>query len=369
VQGKHLSKWNIWLGTQLTCVQGTYILAGMTMQAEFGSSGAASLGGKARAEAMTEEDRKESARRAAEARWAKAGKAPIPRATHTGDLTIGDITIPCCVLDDGTRLLTQRGFQEAMGKHPKANVRGGEEEQTPPILQGKTLKPFVDLDLLEKSKPVVFITPNGQRASGYRADLIPRICEVFLRAKDNGALRHNLMHVAKRAELLIRGLAHVGIIALVDEATGFQDVRSRDALAKILEAFIAKELRAWVKTFPPDFYKEMFRLRGWAYNGTVRAPRFAGKLTNDLIYRRLAPGVLAELRQKNPANDVGQRRFKHHQWLTADIGHPKLLQHLASVTTLMKACDDWPSFEKMVDRALPRQPEIPLFEQANLAAS
>lgn len=37
---------------------------------------------------------------------------------------------------------------------------------------------------------------------------------------------------------------------------GDQDLRARDALAKILEAFVAKEIRKWVKTFPVEFYKE-----------------------------------------------------------------------------------------------------------------
>src|SRR5690606_34477435 len=64
------------------------------------------------------------------------------------------------------------------------------------------------------------------------------------------------------ADVLMRGLASVGIIALVDEATGFQRDRTADALAKILEEFIAKELRPWVQTFPDQFYEHLFRLRG-----------------------------------------------------------------------------------------------------------
>ena len=98
-------------------------------------------------------------------------------------------------------------------------------------------------------------------------------------------------------------MAHVGIIALVDEATGFQDFRSRDALAEFLEAFVAKEIQKWVKTFPPDFYKQMFRLRGIPYAETVKKPAYIGHLTNDLVYARLAPGVLATLRAKNPVTD------------------------------------------------------------------
>ena len=57
-------------------------------------------------------------------------------------------------------------------------------------------------------------------------------------------------HVAKQAEILVRGFARIGIIALVDEATGYQRDREKDALAKILQAWVAKEIQAWVQTFP-----------------------------------------------------------------------------------------------------------------------
>jgi hypothetical protein len=161
----------------------------------------------------------------------------------------------------------------------------------------------------------------------------------------------------------MRGLAEVGIIALVDEATGYQADRKRDALAKILEAFIAKELRPWVRTFEPEFYQELFRLRGLEFNGTLKVPRYLGKLTNDLVYDRLAPGVREELNRINPTNERGQRKHKNFQWLTQHIGYQKLKQHLLAVTVLMKIFDDWNLFKKALDKALPRQDEYPLFDQ------
>jgi hypothetical protein len=143
---------------------------------------------------------------------------------------------------------------------------------------------------------------------------------------------------------------------------GYQADRSRDALAKILEAFVAKELRRWVKTFPADFYREMFRLRGLPYNGSVKRPQYIGHLTNDLVYARLAPGVLDELRRVTPRDEKGRLKTRLFQRLTEDLGHPRLLEHLAAVTTLMKACDKWGQFAPMLDRALPRQVALPLFD-------
>jgi P63C domain len=126
------------------------------------------------------------------------------------------------------------------------------------------LKVYVSNELAS-SKPVQFRISRGQKAWGYKAELLPKVCEVYLKAREDGALLKSQLKFAKACEILTRGLAHVGIIALVDEATGYQDDRAKDALAKILEQFIAKELRPYVRTFPTDFYKEMFRLRSWKW--------------------------------------------------------------------------------------------------------
>jgi hypothetical protein len=314
----------------------------------------ASLGGRATAAKMTPRERRERARLAAEARW-NAGIMKAVCGSPDKPLVIGNKTIQAYVLEDGTRVLTQGDFQEALGRHRKAHVRyQAAEEPVPPILQGKLLKPFISNELLEKSQPIRFRTPQNAVANGYRAEILPEVCEVFLRARDAGALQKQLDHIAVQAEILIRSLAKVGIIALVDEATGYQELRAKNALTEILEAFIAEEIRKWAPTFPAKFYREMFRLKNLPFNGTAKRPRFIGKLTNDLIYRRLAPGVLEELQRKNPVvNEKGQRKNKHHQWLTGDIGHPALREHLEAVSTLMMAADTWDQFYKMLNRTKP----------------
>ena len=157
------------------------------------------------------------------------------------------------------------------------------------------------------------------------------------------------------AEILVRGLAGVGIVALVDEATGFQHDRARDALEEILDRFISEELRKWAKTFPDEFYKEMFRLKGWPYAPwSVKRPGVVGHYTNDWVYARLAPGVLDELRRVNPKLSSGGRRWRHPQWLTEDVGHPRLREHLAAVIALMRASSTYDQFQRSLQRAFPK---------------
>jgi len=200
-------------------------------------------------------------------------------------------------------------------------------------------------------------------ANGIDATLLPKVCEVWLKARDADVLTKPQQRMAHEADILLRGLAHTGIVALVDEATGYQDERAKNALAKILEAFIAKELRKWVKTFPTDYYKEVFRLRGWKFpqlpEDQRKRPVLVGKITNDVVYDRLAPGVRSELNRLTPRDEKGRLKHKLFQRLTEDVGHPKLREHLASVVALMKASDSWQQFGVMLNRALPRYGDTP----------
>ena len=266
---------------------------------------------------------------------------------------IGDVAIECYVLDDGTRVITQGGMNTALGRSLRTNVKPSDDITLPPILRAQALRPFISEELVAEAQPVKFTRPVGGAANGYRAEVLPQVCEAWLAARAAGALTKAQEPMARAAEIIVRGLARVGIIALVDEATGYQDVRARDALAKILEAYVADELQPWVKTFDVDFYKEMFRLRGLPFDpDSVKRPGYFGHLTNNVVYKRVAPGVFDEIKAQR-AKDEKKRKGKFHQQLTLEVGHPKLREHIASVTTVMKLSDDWNDFSGKLDRVHP----------------
>ncbi len=280
-------------------------------------------------------------------------------------LKIGKMEIPCYVLEDGRRVLVQGGVMAAMNMRPGTASKGTPGDRLTKFLGTKAINPFVPNDLRDLiTSPIKFRVPTGQEAYGYEATILPDMCDAVLDARKAGSLNYQQTHIAAACEILVRAFAKVGIIALVDEATGYQDVRSRQALEEFLEKFIADEYLKWTKTFPDEFYRQLFRLRGWRYSPfSVKRPRLVGRLTNDIIYSRLAPGVLDELKKKNPKDQRGRLKRKHFQWLTEDIGHPKLREHLASVTTLMKASNKWDDFKRMLNRALPKWVDLPLFDQ------
>jgi hypothetical protein len=280
----------------------------------------------------------------------------ILKATHEADLRIGNIIIPAAVLEDRTRVLSRIGFIKAIGRTGKA--KGGrqydEEFKTPVFLTASNLKPFIPKELDGNSTPIAFKTSSGNQALGYKAELLPLVCGVFLDAKNAGVLLPNQEHIAEKCRILLRGFAQVGIIALIDEATGYQEIRDRRALEQILDKYLLKEHAKWAKRFPDEFYQQIFRLRGWPWRGMkVNRPSAVASYTTDFVYARLAPGVLAELERLNPI-DAGRRAFKHHQWLTLDIGHPALQAHLSGIMAIMRGSTTWEHARRMIQRAYPK---------------
>jgi P63C domain-containing protein len=317
-------------------------------------------GGKARAESLTSEQRKAIARKAATARW----DADIPLADFEGVFPIGNAEVAAAVLPNGKRLLTQATFLRALGRSrsPKAGTGVlSTVDGLPFFLQADALTPYISDDLRMSTTPIFFRTKSGGKAVGYDAELLPMVCEVYLKYRDDSLAKDGKIpaiseHVIRACDAVMRGLARVGIVALVDEATGYQEVRDRKALQSILDTFLRKELAAWASCFPNDFYKEIFRLRGWEW-ATIssKRPRMVGKLTKDIVYSRLAPGILKELEERNPRNENWYRKGRHHQWLTADVGHSALAQHLHAVVAFMRVSKTWDKFYEMLNRAFPKR--------------
>lgn len=333
--------------------------AGIGESAKAMAKRGASRGGQARARALSADERSAIARDAARARWgSKEVDAP-----HSGTLVIGSLEINCAVTADGTRLINQNTFLRALGRDPRPKGgTGSRSSALPAVISANNLQPFVSDDLREMAEPITYRPPTGGKVQGFKAEILPEVCDVYLDARAAGVLHHLQTPVAESAEILMRGLARVGIIALIDEATGYQETRARRELQKILEAYIVSELRPWTKMFPDEFFEQIYRLQEWDYKpGTAKRTPYVGKLINHYIYEQLPPGVLDELRDKNPRNESGHRARRHHQFLTAQTGSPHLDRQIATVTTLMRISSSKQEFEDLFERAFPpAQARLPL---------
>jgi len=279
----------------------------------------------------------------------------VQKSTHDGILKLGGTELSVSVLEDGTRVITHSAVFKALGREARGNAR---VINIPAFMDAKNLQPLIDRGLRGVIKKIEYIDKNGNTQSGYNATILPLVADLYLRAREHGVLVSSQIETAKKAEILTRSLAKVAINALIDEATGYQEYRARDALEELLGMYLKEEFATWAKTFPDEFYEQMFKLKGWDYNpNSVKRPGVVGTYTNDLIYDRLAPEILKELEKKNPKTEKGYRKQKHHQWLTEDIGHPKLREHLYGIIGFMRACNkgEWDRFYDMVERAYPKK--------------
>ncbi len=254
------------------------------------------------------------------------------RVKYKGTLNLNGLIIPCYVLEDGTRVISGRGMQEAL---KMVDVEDGKQTAGTRLsryLGQKTLIPFISKYLSEDQLNPIICTDNGKTIHGYKAGVLADICEVFLEARKELCLSPRQAIIAEQCEMLMRAFARVGIIALVDEATGYSKAkeRAKDELQKFLNQFLQEEAAKWVKTFNDQFFEDIYKMRNWTWTQTSQRPGIIGQWIKDIVYDRLGP-VIPKLEELNPKNAHGNRNHKHHQFLSREVGLPKLKEHLAAV--------------------------------------
>lgn len=292
-------------------------------------------------------------------------KVQLPKATHEGKIQLGETELNVAVLQNGTRIISRNAIFKAFGRTKRGRAIGEKRvPNMPAFLDAKNLQPFVGEDLSGVLKQIDYIDKKGKEDSGYNALILPMLCKVYLdaRASKNentgkSVLTKSQEPLARASEILLIGLSNIGIIALVDEATGYQYEREKDELQTILKAYIAAELLPWQKRFPDEFYKEIFRLNNWDFtvNGIKQRPGVIGIWTKKLVYQQLPKGVLQELYSKTPKTTSGKLAAKLHQSLTSDIGNPHLEKQLISIITLMNISKDWKEFIKFFNKKFGQQ--------------
>lgn len=329
---------------------------GVSQAAQELSKIGAQKGGKARATVLTPEERSTIARNAVRARWQKAGKLKdksadmqekitkelpiaesdkpqqpeIPYSLFKGTLKMGNMEMECHVLNDFRRVFTQREMVRILSG-------GRESGDLNKYLRNNPLT----AKHLSMGTGIPFMASPGSQAIGSEATTLIDICQKYLDARDRGLLKRNQLKLAIQSEIIIRACAKTGIIALIDEATGYQEVRAKRALQIKLQAFIAEDLQEWVRTFPQEFWIQLARLEGVHYSPKNRPLRW-GRYVMAFVYDSIDPDVGKALREKNP-NPHYLRN--HHQWLR-EFGKNKLIEQIAGVTAVMKLCKDMDDFRR-----------------------
>lgn len=334
-------------------------------------------GGNARAEKLTPEQRSEIAKKGAAARWSGEEKLKkysqlittsiggLPKAMYWGVLPIGDMQLDCVVLDNGMRVLTATSVFVAFGRSRKGMNSRLEIDGTklPPFLAAKNLEPFISQLVIDRTKQVKYLD-GKQEKMGYIATLLPSMCEVYLSARRNGALVSSQDKLAEKSEVLLSALAHVGIDALVDEATGYQLDRRHDALRILLSKYIAEGLQKWILTFPDSFFTELDRLYGNEKTTSRNRPQYYGHFINKYIYDPIENGYVKEKLNELNIGDDGKRKARFHQWLSND-GRQILTLQIGRIQGKMEDCTGIKQFKSKQEKQKLISIAPYLFEEMN----
>jgi hypothetical protein len=285
----------------------------------------------------------------------------ILKAEAEGMLPVGDIVIPCYVLEDGTRLISQRGMQTTVGMSTGGGANGAHRiarfAEKLEVNYRKRLGVPARTDLLDKLTNPTLFSPvhGGNPAYGQEATILIDFCELILKCRDADILTpHQKAVYAESADRVIRAFAKVGIISVIDEVTGYQYKRPHGELTRLLALYVLPEHRPWVKTIPSDYTRELYRVWGWDTT-SQRGPRYAGKLTRKLLYEPLPAPVLPKLDELNPADSKYQRKRRHFQHLTEGIGLQHFRGQLAAVMALLRASPNKKIFLTLFNRAFGKQ--------------
>jgi hypothetical protein len=284
----------------------------------------------------------------------------VPAATHWGKLAVGDVTLPVYRLDNGARVFSLKGVV--------VGLIGTEGGQLSEYLKVQALRGFLPSDLRpaeDGSIPALFQFDTGgsgnfKYAVGFPVERFMDLCAAYslalqehLNEGSEFTLTTRQIAIAKKAIAFERACAKVGIIALVDEATGYQSEREADALQMKLQLFLSEQMRKWEPTFPDELWIEFGRLTKWS--GPVHSrPKYWGKLVMELIYDYLDPDVAKWLKENKPKPQKGKN---YHQWLNEQYGLRMLLQHIWMVIGMAASSQ---SMQELKERLAHRFGRVPV---------
>lgn len=252
-----------------------------------------------------------------------------PKIWAKGPIKIFNVELDSYILRDGTALLRKSKMMKALGRP----WRGKSRSESPTFIGAQNLQPFIRPELKEELKGIELLD-GSKLVSCYHADILPLVCNVYLEARAARALTRKQLPIAETCEMLIRSFARIGIVALIYEQLGFERLKHPNALRLLIESYLAEEIRRWSKEFPDEFFFQLDRIYGHEKTTSRNRPKYYARFIRKYIYDPIERGlVLEELDERNPLNERGVRRQRHHQLLNEKKGLPVLRSDLAGDCT------------------------------------
>jgi hypothetical protein len=314
------------------------------------------IGGLARAEALSDEERAAIARKAAIARWGEKPFKVIRKGNFKKDF---GVDIDCYVLDDPqkTAVISKRGMGLAIGLRKRG-------DSFPVFVNSKNMEDYIGRELKEKiENPLIFQpkssageNPINEQAHGYDATILIDICTSILNARNDGKLSETrYARMVNQAQVIQTASAKSGIKGLVYALAGYDP--SAQEVIDAFKLYIQEEARKYEPEFPDDLYMQWYRL--YQIQVPQRGKPWQFKhLTVNHIYYPLAQskGKIYELVKALKAKD-GDRRKKLFQFLN-DIGVRALRMHMGRVLEMCESSENRDIYESKIKKRFGGQQEL-----------
>jgi hypothetical protein len=281
----------------------------------------------------------------------------IPKAWGSGPLKIMDVEIDCYILEDGTPILNKGKMMKAIGRQWKGSSR----TEMPNFVGAMNLQEFIRPELIEQLKGIEFY--DGARLmSGYHADILVSVCNVYLEARQANALTKTQLPIAQTCEILLRSFAKVGIRALIYEQLGFEKFKNPEAFRILIESYLSEEIRKWSKEFPDEFFWQMDRIYGNERTTSRNRPMYYAKFIRKYVYEPIESGVvLKKLDEKIPKNNKGRKLKRIHSAASEEIGLPAIKSQIWQTLGVLKISANKRIFESNYQRLMGQSYQGDLF--------
>lgn len=283
----------------------------------------------------------------------------LSKAWGAGPVRFANIALDCYILEDGTPILNKGKMMKAIGRAWKGSSR----TDLPNFVGAKNLLPYVKDELREKLNGINFLY-GSQIISGYHADVLVLVCNVYLEAREAGMLHGKPQErIAQQCEILLRTFAKVGITALIYEQLGYEKFKNPDALRILVESYLVEEVRQYAKEFPDEFFGQLDKIYGNERTTSRNRPLYYAKFIRKYIYGPFEHGeVLKKLDERNPKINKKYRKDRFHSWLSTDLGLSRLRAQIWQVIAILKTSSGKRTFEGGFNRLMGQSNQRDFFE-------
>ncbi|MGH8037211.1 MAG: P63C domain-containing protein [Stenotrophomonas sp.] len=271
----------------------------------------------------------------------------LPKISHLGVVRFGSIDAEAVVLEDGRRGFLAKQFAKVLGYTEK--TRSGRFD--------RFLADFAPIYMKEKgkAKSPVLNPGKGGRAQFIAAEAVMEAVGNVLRAAVAGKTHSQQARQVSACVEINLALGMVGLVALIDEATGYQYHRAPDALQDLIGKLIRTQVADWQRRFEPAYYAALAKVTGTrAVSGANGRPPIWGHITRKWVYEVCFPQeVLEEVAQRQEGGE------KLHQWLTAG-GVEAVAKQKERVTLMAASSANYKDFEARCSITFDRPGQISL---------